>query len=144
MKKRWYIGLGVSVLAIILLFVFLGKMGDNPFPIAADAVERIELYTYSHSHLPGDTQAVLREQEVKKVIRLFNQGTYDPEIDGEPCCDTYWLEVYLKDGNMIRISEGNNRNMTVRSVTKEYYWICNRALVRYVKELVKAHDLVSD
>ena len=119
-------------------------MGDNPFPIAADAVERIELKTYSHSHLPGDTQAVLREQEVKKVIRLFNQGTYDPEIDGEPCCDTYWLEVYLKDGNMIRISEGNNRNMTVRSVTKEYYWICNRALVRYVKELVKAHDLVSD
>jgi len=144
MKKRWYIGLGVSVLAIILLFVFLGKMGDNPFPIAADAVERIELKTYSHSHLPGDTQAVLREQEVKKVIRLFNQGTYDPEIDGEPCCDTYWLEVYLKDGNMIRISEGNNRNMTVRTVTKEYYWICNRALVRYVKELVKAHDLVSD
>lgn len=144
MKKRWYIGLGVSVLAIILLFVFLGKMGDNPFPIAADAVERIELKTYSHSYLPGNTQAVLSEKEVKKVIRLFNQGTYDPEIDGEPCCDTYWLEVYLKDGNMIRISEGNNRNMTVRSVTKEYYWICNRALVRYVKELVKAHDLVSD
>ena len=144
MKKRWYIGLGVSVLAIILLFVFLGKMGDNPFPIAADAVERIELKTYSHTYLPGNKQAVLSEKEVKKVIRLFNQGTYDPEIDGEPCCDTYWLEVYLKDGNMIRISEGNNRNMTVRSVTKEYYWICNRALVRYVKELVKAHDLVRD
>ena len=136
--------MGVSVLAIILLFVFLGKMGDNPFPIAADAVERIELKTYSHSYLPGNKQAVLGEKEVKKVIRLFNQGTYDPEIDGEPCCDTYWLEVYLKDGNMIRISEGNNRNMTVRSVTKEYYWICNRALVRYVLELVEAYDLVRD
>jgi hypothetical protein len=143
-KKRWYIGLGVSVLAIILLFVFWGKTGDNPFPIAADAVERIELKTYSHSHLPGETQAVLREQEVKKVIRLFNQGTYDPEIEGEPCCATYWLEVYLKDGTMIRVSQGIMGNMTVKPVEGERYWVHNRALVRYVKELVKAHDLVSD
>lgn len=144
MKKRWYIIFGVALLAIILLFVFLGKTGDNPFPVAADAVERIELKTYSHSYLPGKTQAVLSEKEVKKVIRLFNQGTYDPEIDGEPCCDTYWLEVYLKDGTMIRVSQGNLRNMTVKPVEGERYWVHNRALVRYVLKLVEAYDLVRD
>ena len=107
-------------------------------------MERIELKTYSHSYLPGKTQAVLSEKEVKKVIRLFNQGTYDPEIDGEPCCDTYWLEVYLKDGTMIRVSQGIMGNMTVKPVEGERYWVHNRALVRYVLKLVEAYDLVRD
>lgn len=144
MKKRWYIIFGVALLAIILLLVFWEKTGANPFPIAADAVERIELKTYSHSYLPGKTQAVLSEKEVKKVIRLFNQGTYDPEIDGEPCCATYWLEVYLKDGTMIRVSQGIMGNMTVKPVEGERYWVHNRALVRYVLKLVEAYDLVRD
>lgn len=144
MKKRWYIGLGVSVLAIILLFVFLGKMGDNPFPIAADAVERIELKTYSHTYLPGNKQAELSRAEANKIIRLINWSGYDPQITGEPCCDTYWLEVYLKDGTMIRVSQGNRENMTVKPVEGERYWVHNRALVRYVLKLVEAYDLVRD
>jgi hypothetical protein len=143
-KKRWYIGLGVSVLAIILLFVFLGKMGDNPFPVAADAVERIELKTYSHTYLPGNKQAELSRAEANKIIRLINWSGYDPQITGEPCCDTYWLEVYLKDGTMIRVSQGNRENMTVKPVEGERYWVHNRALVRYVLKLVEAYDLVRD
>jgi hypothetical protein len=136
--------MGVSVLAIILLFVFLGKMGDNPFPIAADAVERIELKTYSHTYLPGNKQAELSRAEANKIIRLINWSGYDPQITGEPCCDTYWLEVYLKDGTMIRVSQGNRENMTVKPVEGERYWVHNRALVRYVLKLVEAYDLVRD
>jgi hypothetical protein len=136
--------MGVSVLAIILLFVFLGKMGDNPFPIAADAEERIELKTYSHTYLPGNKQAELSRAEANKIIRLINWSGYDPQITGEPCCDTYWLEVYLKDGTMIRVSPGNRENMTVKPVEGERYWVHNRALVRYVLKLVEAYDLVRD
>jgi hypothetical protein len=140
-KKRWHIIFGVALLAIILLFVFLGKMGDNPFPVAADAVERIELKTYSHTYLPGNKQAELSRAEANKIIRLINWSGYDPQITGEPCCDTYWLEIYFVGGAMLRVSQGGKDTMIVNPLVGERYWVRNQALVSYVLELIETYEL---
>lgn len=145
MKKRWPIVLSVSVLASVLLFVLWKKFPLNPFPIQVDAVERIELKTDSHSHLPGKTQAVLSGDEVRKVIRLVNQGKYDPEITGEPCCTTYWLEVHFADGSQVRIAEGDNwGSMIISPVSGDRYYICSKALVDFVHDLIEQYDMVYD
>jgi hypothetical protein len=143
-KKRILLVLSVCLLAVVLLLAFGDRKTVNPFPIRRGEVERIELKTYSHTYLPGNKQAELSRAEANKIIRLINWSGYDPQITGEPCCDTYWLEVYLKDGTMIRVSQGNRENMTVKPVEGERYWVHNRALVRYVLKLVEAYDLVRD
>lgn len=143
-KKRMLLVLSVCLLAVVLLLAFGDRKIVNPFPIRRGEVERIELKTYSHSYRQGNTQKQLTEKDIDIFVDYFNAAGYDPTITGEPCCDTYWLEVYLKDGTMIRVSQGNRENMTVKPVEGERYWVHNRALVRYVLKLVEAYDLVRD
>ena len=145
MKTFWIIIIGICALIIAILIFSFCKLPINPFPIIRATVERIELRTDSHSDsdgLSGKNQALLDKTEVNKVLRLINWSGYDPQITGEPCCDTYWLEIYLVGGNVIRVSEGGKNTMIVNPLIGERYWVRNQALVRYVLELIETHELV--
>jgi hypothetical protein len=140
MKTFWII-IGFCVLIIAMLIFSFCKLPINPFPIAGARVERIELKTYSHTYLPGNKQAELSRAEANKIIRLINWSGYDPQIDGEPCCDTYWLEIYFVGGAMLRVSEGGKHTMIVNPLIGERYWVRNQALVSYVLELIETYEL---
>ena len=137
MKKRLII-IGIIVLLVVLVFKCIGK------PIIPLNVVRIELKTYSHTDSPGDTQVVLSRDEVRKVIRLYNEGSFAGSATGEPCCDTYWLEIYLRDGTKIRVSEGNENQMIVKPFLGGRYTLKGKQLVDYVLELVEKYEMAPD
>lgn len=144
MKTFWII---IGICALIIAIFSFCKLPINPFPITRATVERIELRTDTHSDsdgLSGKNHALLDKTEVNKVLRLINWSGYDPQITGEPCCDTYWLEIYLVGGNMIRVSEGGRDTMIVHPLIGERYWVRNEKLVQYVWELIGTHGLVRD
>lgn len=144
MKKRRIV-IGIVVLSVAMLLVlFFGKLPFNPHPIVRGFVDRIELKTYSHSGAEGETCAELSAEEVDRIVRLYNRAGYDSQITGEPCCATFWLDVHLKGGSVIHISQGTQTNMIVNRAIGGRYWVCSQTLVEYVLELVKTYGLVRD
>ena len=141
MKTFWII-IGSCVLVIAVLFFSFVRLPINPFPIARATVERIELKTDTHTYEPGSKQVQLSRAEINQLIRLINGSGYDPQIEGEPCCDTYWLEIYLTHGGMIRVSQGGRDTMIVHPLLGDRYWVRNDKLVAYVLELIDTHGLV--
>lgn len=136
---------GVAVVLLVGLFLYIiGFMPFNIFPVFHPHVERVELKTYSHSYTPGNKQAELNADEVWKAILLYNTAGYEREITGEPCCDTYWLEIYLTNGSKIRVAEGNQDKMIVTPVSGERFYITSRLLVDYVKDMIEKYELVCD
>ena len=144
MKMQWILKSVAVVLLVGLFLYIIGFMPFNIFPVFHPHVERVELQTYSHSYAPGNKQAQLSADEVWKAILLYNTAGYERQITGEPCCDTYWLEIYLTDGSMIRVAEGNQEKMIVTPVSGERFYITSRLLVDYVKNLIAKYDLVFD
>ena len=137
MKKRLII-IGIIVLLVVLVFKCIGK------PIIPLNVARIELKTYSHTDSPGATQVVLSKDEVREVIRLYNEGSFAGSVTGEPCCDTYWLEIHLRDGTKIRVSEGNENQMIVKPFLGGRYTLEGKQLVEFILELVEEYEMASD
>lgn len=136
---------GVAVVLLVGLFLYMiGIMPINIFSVFPPNVERVELKTYSHSYAPGNKQAQLSDNEVLKALFFYNTAGYERHITGEPCCDTYWLEIYLTDGSMIRVAEGNQEKMIVTPVNGERFYVTGRLLVDYVKNLIAKYDLVFD
>ena len=136
-KKRIMIGIAVLLILLILLLCIRK-------PIFSNSVDKIVLKTYSHSYTPGNTEVVLNREEAQKVILLYNFGIAGGEINAEPCCDTYWLEIYFRDGGQIRIAEGITDAMIVTPISGEEYYVRSRALISYVHELIEQYDMVCD
>jgi hypothetical protein len=141
-KKRILLVLSICLVAVVLLLAFGDRKTVNPFPIRRGEVERIELKTDTHTYEPGSKQVQLSRADINQIIRLINWSGYDPQIEGEPCCDTYWLEIYLTHGGMIRVSQGGRDTMIVHPLLGDRYWVRNDKLVAYVLELIDTHGLV--
>lgn len=140
MMKRWKIVVIVVVCAVLLLSLF----GFGRKPLFAFQVEKIELHTYSHTHRQGECEAELNWTEAQKVMALYNFSRYEEDINAEPCCATYWLEIHLKNGKVIEVSEGPKNKMIVDPISGERYYKCNSGLVNYILQLVEKYELVYD
>lgn len=133
-KKKWIV-IGIVV---FLLLICIGK------PIFSISVERVVLKTYSHSYAQGNTEVVLNLGERLKAIFLYNFGFASGEIYAEPCCDSYWLEIYFWGGAHMRIAEGIKDAMIVTPVLGDRYYVHSKALINFVHELIEQYDMVSD
>ena len=142
MTKKKRVMIGVVVLLFLLLIVILLLCIRKP--IFSTHVDQIILKTYSHSHTLGNTEVVLDSDEAQKAILLYNFAGIGGEITSEPCCATYWLEVYFADGSQIRISEDDKDKMIITPVSGERYYIRSKALVNFVHELIERYDMVCD
>ena len=138
-KRLLKIG-GIILGVILLLFLF----GFGRSFLGVHQIDRIELHTYSHAGLSGNKKAVLSTEEVHAVAALYNLSRHAGDITAEPCCDAYWLEIYLKDGTKIRISEGVRTKLIIDPVSSDRYYLDNFILVDYIKKLISDHDLVWD
>ena len=135
-KKKWII---IGIVALLLLLLCIRK------PIFSICIDQVILKTHSHSWTPGTTEVVLNRGEAWKAIFLYNFGIVGGRITSEPCCDTYWLEVYFTDGSQIRIAEGNNNDkMIITPVSGERYYIRSKALINFVHELIERYNMVCD
>ena len=138
--KRWKIVVIVAVCVVLLL----NLAGFGRKPLFGIFVEKVELHTDSHSYRPGKREAELTWMEALKVIALYNFSRYEKEINAEPCCAAYWLEIHLRSGKVIQVSEGSKNKVIVEPVLGERYYRCNGALVNYILQLAEQYELVYD
>ena len=139
MKKRWiWIAAAVVCVALVLVLALFGFFRNM---IAPGGVDRIELHTYDHENYG---QADLTGWEAQLVIALFNFSRQAGEVEAEPCCDGYRLEIYFADGQEITISEGVDAKLIVRQSGHEPYYISGRALIDYIFALAEKYDLPLD
>ena len=139
MKKRWiWIAAAVVCVALVLVLALFGFFRNM---IAPGGVDRIELHTYDHENYG---QADLTAWEAQLVIALFNFSRQAGEVEAEPCCDGYRLEIYFADGREITISEGVDAKLIVRQSGHEPYCISGRALIDYIFALAEKYDLPLD
>lgn len=139
-KKRWIlviIVVGVVVFAS-LLFALVKR------PILSIGVDKVIIKTYSHSNTPGITEVELEPGEAGKAILLYNLGGVGFNINAEPCCASYWIEVHYNNGKHIKIAEGTTDSMIVTPTVGERYCVKSNGLIDYVKELVDKYDMVCD
>lgn len=101
-------------------------------------VDRIELYTYDHTR---EGRVVLNEEEASKVVLLYNLSMPSRRVDGQPCCDSYRLEVYFKIGTKLFISEGTKDKLIIS--TSDHY-VSNKWLLDYILKLVEKYELPID
>ena len=134
-KKKWIV---IGIVVFLLLLLCIRK------PIFSISVERVVLRTYSHSYTQGNTEVVLNRSEMLKAILLYNFGFVGGEINAEPCCNSYCLEIYFWGGAQIRIAEGTKDAMMVTPIWGDRYYVRSKALISFVHELIEQYGLVSD
>lgn len=133
--KKW-MKIGLIVLCVVLVFEVLAWVFGirvNPF-----TVQKIELYAYDHEQ---ERRVVLNDQEALKAMLLFNISLPSREVDAQPCCDSYRLEMYFKNGEKLFVSEGTKDKLVIS--TSDYY-VANQWLVDYILELVAKYELPID
>ena len=137
-KKRLIICSAVILCtAALLLCIGFFRTFINPV-----RVDKIILYSAPHTGCSG--HAELSAAEVQKFIALYNTSRYIAEITAEPCCDEFWLEIYLNDGNAIRISEGTHSKMIVKPVSGNRFYVESVFLRNYIASLMAAYSLGAD
>ena len=133
--KKW-MKICLIVLCVALVFevaAWLIGIRVNPF-----ALERIELYTYDHE---CEGRVVLNGQEALRAVLIYNFSLPSRKVNGQPCCDSYRLEMYFVNGEKLFVSEGTKEKLVIS--TSDYY-IANQWLVNYILELAEQYKLPID
>lgn len=133
MKKKWII-LGAAAVCAVLVLYFSGFFYQR---IAYRDVKEVRLYAYDHT---TSKEVGLTDEEAQRVIRLYNRSRHGGEITGEPCCASYRITIHLTDGSTVTFSDGQ----IVKPSYGERHRLINKALVKYILELVERYDLPRD
>ena len=128
MKKRTVNKL-IVVISVVLLVLVIHFLLIKP--IWFWNVDRVELHTYDHQR---GGRVTLTDFESWLAVTLYNASIFAGEVDAEPCCDEYSLDVYFEDGTRSSISEGVRSKMIVRSPDAKFYVACG-VLIKFIEAL---------
>ena len=131
MEKIWR-----PYIIILVLLILLGSWANGwVFPLFID---RVEVYTYDHK-IAGSIELNAIESVV--AVTLSYLGVWAGEVNAEPCCDGYRLEVHYWDGTEVYFSEGAwSKLITNRPIGVRHY-IWNPLMLEYIKFLANVYEL---
>lgn len=140
MKKR--ILKIIATIVCVLLFLYLIGYFHNP--ISVFDIDRVVLQTDGHGGQSDDVRsgtAELGKGDIWMLVTLYNLSRYDSHIDCEPCCDEFCFDIYFRDGNTVRISEGCMTGTIVTPVNGERYYAHSKLLLNWIELCIAKYHL---
>lgn len=125
-----------GIVILVLLVLIVGWFNSWPSPLFID---RVEVYTYDHTKA-GSVELTTVESIV--AMGLSYLGLCAGEVDAEPCCDGYRLEVYYLGGTRVSYAEGAKGYMICRRpMIGGQFFVWNPLLEGYIRFLQNVYEL---
>lgn len=107
-------------------------------------VEKVEYQGFTSCSGPVSGTVELNERETRKLLQYINSTFYMEPVTGEGCDSDYNFKVYLQDGTTICFRDAESPRIEVNPQHGEKYWIYNKALSNYAKELIDKYNLMAN
>jgi hypothetical protein len=120
----------------VLLALYLIGFGHNLV-----GVWQVEKITLKASNGNGTSTVQLKEDDVRQFIRYYNRSRCVGDITAEGCNLLFFVQIHLKDGNIISLSDHHEERMNVSGTAFESYWADNETLVEFIYALIEDYGL---
>lgn len=134
-KLLLIIKIALAIACLLLVVYFIG-FGHNLV-----GVWQVEKITLTASNGNGTSTVELQEEDVRQLVRYYNRSRRVGDITAEGCDCLFFVQIHLKDGSTIGLSDHYEDRMKVNGTEFEGYWADNEALVEFIQELVEKYGL---
>lgn len=138
MKKKILIGsaiiLGVIALLGVVLYITVPK-------ILFSQVDRVEFCGQSSCDGPMTKTVVLSDSEAWRTVLYYNIALYQGEVMAEGCDSDFTFNIFLKNGNRIRLIEAYSPRIEVEATSRDQIWVNSALLTSFAQELIVKYGL---
>lgn len=138
MKKKILIGsaiiLGVIALLGVVLYITVPK-------ILFSQVDRVEFWGQSSCDGPMTKTVVLSDSEAWRTVLYYNIALYQGDVMAEGCDSDFTFNIFLKNGNRIRLIEAYSPRIEVEATGRDQIWVNSALLTAFAQELIVKYGL---